>query len=188
MKKCLLCVIAFCFVLCIPLNAQVRDAQSYAGKSYFGLTGSSLSGVGLMYQYNLTEKFSMKADGVWYLNKTERENKAYPGEKRRYTRNFWCAGGELQRTVASLGLGDADVVFYALIGGSYWYSKASYPYEVEDSFDKRYFAIGAGFGSRFILGSLLFVDASITYQFTRYTNSFKRYIGLGGGGSVGIIL
>ena len=187
MKKTIVPAALFILLCAVPAAAESPSGKIYAGSSLAGFSASTLSGAGAFYQFLITETFSIKATGLWYMNKKEKTNINYPGETRHYERLFWDAGGEIQKTVFSFKMADAGFESYFLIGGSYWHSTPHDAFDREDNFNNKRYALGLGAGARLTIASRIFADVSVTYQYTRYLSKINEYAGLGCGCSAGII-
>lgn len=186
-KKCI--IVVFVFILSMSqLFAEEKAESGKIGRNMVGLCASSLSGAGLFYQYAFNDNYSFRADGIWYLNKKKESNNLYPGENRIYERKYWVAGGEIQRTLYTVDAGvNVPFSLYALVGGSYWYSKVKHPYHPEHDYIYKHYTSGLGLGGRLVFQQHLSFDASLVYQYSKYIDSIRRYAGLGGGCSVGLV-
>jgi hypothetical protein len=145
----------------------------------FGVSASSVSGVGLSYMYYITPNYHFKATGIYYRNREEKENEL--NQKGYNDTIFADAGLELRKNFAVIKKPNTTFQFYTLVGGGYWYYKKERPFSPENNKEQKLISGGLGLGTGFLFINKIALNIDFSYQYTTGINYGFRRTGIGAG-------
>jgi hypothetical protein len=157
-------------------DPRIRDINV---SHLFGVSASSVSGVGLSYMYYIAPNYHFKATGIYYRNREEVENGR--SQKCYNDTTFWDAGAEFRRNFAVIKKPNTTFQFYTLAGGGYWYYKKERPLSPEDNKRWKLVSGALGLGTGFLFINRILINVDFSYQYTTGINYGLRRTGIGAG-------